>query len=352
MNKGDYLKKAKDYLCSVRKSYLKNYNFNNKIFSFSIACSFLLSNGVNALLNVNDDDSFQSTESVYEYIDKNPYLDDEEKESLSYVSDFIDDYYNLLDASVLRDRLQNFDIDYKDSKPEAPGIYGAWMPNINVVKFYYCENSDDISKNASIASHEYYHLLSVKYDKEYSECLSEGVTSLLNYEYSDFKNKDYYVKERQIARMLSLIIGKDKLIQSYLKYDSDMLKKSLREISTNREQLDNLFVNMKELHNINIEISKYVEKVLSDEEYDKFEELLNKKQKLVVKVARNINHFALSSEIVFEPEYNSVIFNFMKDDYEVMEINNKKFVNFVDNDIQTYLIRKNVNSKVYNKKND
>ena len=352
MNKGELIKKAKEHLYSVRKCYTSNYDYNNKLFSFSIAFSILLSNGINGLLNTRDVDRFQSAESVYEYIDKNPYLDEEEKESLYYVSDFVDDYYQLLDASVLRNRLQNFDIDYKAALSEAPGIYGAWMPNINVVKFYYCDNSDDISKNNSIASHEYYHLLSVKYNKEYSECLSEGVTSLLNYEYSDFNNKDYYVKERQIARMLSMIIGKDELIESYLEYDNDMLKKSLKEISTNKEELDSLFENMEKLHSVNIKISKYVEKVLSDEEYDKFDKLLREKQRLTIEVARNINHFARSKDISFEPEFANVITNFMKDDYEIMIIDEKKYVNFVDNDIQTYVIKRNVNNKVYKKEND
>ena len=53
-------------------------------------------------------------------------------------------------------------------------------------------------------AHEYYHLMSAKYDGKYSECLSEGVTSLLNYEYSDFKRNNGYKESIELSKKYHL----------------------------------------------------------------------------------------------------------------------------------------------------
>lgn len=338
MNKKKIVNRINDEISSIRRYYVKKYELNNKVLSFSLAFSLALTNACSFILNNQKRDSFESSLEVYEYIDKNPYLDENEKESLYYVEDFINEYYYLLDAESLRRRLQEFDIDYKELDSN---IYGSWKSNINVVNLCYCDNSSGISKNKSIISHELYHMISVNKDGEYSACLSEGIASLLNYEYSDFNNSDLYVKERQIARLFSILVGKEDMMNSYLNSDMNSLKKSLMKISTDKDRVVELFDDIEMYHKLNVESFSYINKTLEKEEFDKYQDLNNKKYDFCIRIATNLNHYAKSKELKFNDDFYKAMNTFVNGNDEVMELESKYYIYLVDEDNKMYSIKKN-----------
>ena len=342
MNKKEIINKINDEISFIRRCYVKKYELNNKVLSFSLAFSLALTNSCNMLLRQNRKECFSSADSVYEYVEKNPYLDDNEKESLYYVEGFINDYYYLLDAEVLKHRLQVFDIDYKDLDSN---IYGSWKSNIDVVNLYCCDNSLDIKKNKSTISHELYHVLSVNNDKEYSECLSEGITSLLNYEYSDFNNSDLYIKERQIARLLTILVGKENMIDSYLNFDIYKLKSNLKKISTNKEKLKDLFDSIEEYHKLNIESFSYINKTLDSETYKEYKKNYKKKYELSIKIAADLNYYAKSKKLEFNDDFYIALNSFVNENDEVMEIDSNYYVYLDDSDIKMYTINNNSNKE-------
>lgn len=338
MNKKEILNKLKKETSFISKKYY----FSNRVFSFSIIFSLALSNVGITFSNDKDGESFTSSKAVYGYIDKNPYLDKNEKESLHYVENFVNDYYYLLDVETLKERLQIVDIDYKDLESN---VYASWKSNIDVINLYYCKNSGGISDNKSIISHELYHMFSVNHDKEYSECLSEGMASLLNYEYSDFENSDLYVKERQIARLFSILVGKENMMDSYLNFDMNKLKKSLKKISTNKQKLEGLFQKIEEYHKLNKESFKYINKTLDIDTYKKYEELNDKKYELAVGIAADFNYYAMSKEIEMDDKFYTAINTFSNTNDEVMEIDNKYYVYLVHEDSKMYTLNKKSQSK-------
>lgn len=350
MNKRDAIYSCEKRLDDIRKIYLKDYNRNNKILSFSLAFSMLFSNATYKLITRHNEEVFTNSNTVYEYVDRNPYLDEEEKESISYIDDFIKDYYYLLDVEALRDKLSTFDIDYRKGKHdslESSKILGSWKPNINVVNFYYCDNSSDISDNKSAAAHEYYHLMSTKYDSEYSECLSEGVTSLLNYEYSDFENVDFYTKEREISRMISMLVEREDLVKSYTHCDNDILKNSLYKISTDKDVLKSLFKNMDRFHSTNLKTLDYLDRTLDKEEYSKYKNISDERYRLMVEVAKNLNHYAMSKGISRDDDFYLALTNFLTSDIDEMEMEGKYYLTQNNEDLEIYTIKKH--HKIYKK---
>ena len=352
MNKKDAIYIYKKRLEDVRKIYVKDYDRNNRILSFSLAFSMLFSNATYRLINSKTEEVFTNSSEVYEYINRNPYLDEEEKKSIYYIDEFVNDYYYLLDVEALKDKLPTFDIDYRKGKNdslESSKILGSWKPNINVINFYYCNNSADISDNKSAAAHEYYHLMSAKYEGKYSECLSEGVTSLLNYEYSDFKNVDFYKKEREIARMISILVGRENLIKSYTHCDNDILKNSLHKISTDDDVLKSLFKNIEDFHKTNLKILDYLDRTLDRKEYFEYQKITDQRYRLMVEVAKNLNHYAMSKEISHGDDFYLVLNKFLTSDIDEMQMDGKYYLTQDVEDLKIYTIKKHLNNKIYTK---
>ena len=72
-------------------------------------------------------------------------------------------------------------------------------------------------------------------DKDYSNFLSEGVTSLICSEYD--LTPDAYFRQAVVVRMLCEIIGSDIVMESFLQSDFKLIEDELLKIDNDKEKM-------------------------------------------------------------------------------------------------------------------
>ena len=276
----------------VQKYYKNNQKISNFL-CFSSVLVLISSYNLLSLLSSNENKYDNVTsENLSLIVSDNDSLDSKEQEVFENINEFIDDYGYYLEDNKVCDNLLNLNIKYgSDENISSDSIAASWNPNTQTISLYCCETSSDIGQYEGVVSHELYHLLSTNEDKEYSACLSEGITCLINYEYSDYKNTDYYYKQQLIAQALCTIVGKDVLIKSYLKYDEDILKKKLLNIYHDETVVNEFFYNIDRYHTLNTEYLQYINKKLSGKEKDNYYNLREKMNNTLNTISKELEFY-------------------------------------------------------------
>lgn len=300
------------------------------LLAFTIGTSpiiYLLENN----LKENAGNTFTSASEVYKCIDGNDNLDDNEKEIIYYISDFIEDYYYYLDTDLVENQLSKFDIKYKNTTEQS--ITGSWHPITKNMKFYTFDSSDDLEKNQSVASHELLHLLSTSVLSGYSKFLYEGITSLINYEYSQGQYCNLYYKQVLITQSLCEILGGKCVVKSYLQSDEDIIKDRLLKMDNDEDRVDRLFKNFDRYQYIYDELIDYVEIELDDSTYQDYCEISKLKKEILINIAEDLKYYyeaktqkELSSSDIMADYLDRLI----EDDCQIVIDDNKTTIYFND----------------------
>lgn len=276
----------------IQKNPNKSRNIKKKaavgLLTFTIGTGpiiYLLENN----LKDNAGNTFTSASEVYKCIDENDNLDDNEKEIIYYISDFIEDYYYYMDTDLVENQLSKFDIKYKNTTEQS--ITGSWHPIIKNMNFYTFASSDELDKNQGVASHELLHLLSTSILSGYSKLLYEGITSLINYEYSEGEYCNLYYKQVLVVQSLCEILGGDCVIKSYLQSDEDIIRDRLLKIDNDEDRVDRLFKNFDRYQYIYDESIDYFEIELDDNTYQEYCEIKELEQDVLTSIVEDLKYY-------------------------------------------------------------
>lgn len=188
-------------------------------------------------------------------ISNNNNINKEEKEYLNGIDVFLNDYEQYIDIPLVCDRLEKFDIIYKNSSQESSVITtGKWSRDNDKI-IYYITDFDSEERRKKVINHELLHLVSF-HDNYYPSVLTEGVTSTICCEYN--LNEDSYSKYRLITYMLCEIVSSDIVIESYLKGDFSIIEKKLYEIIPDNKLIENLKLCLDNSYEYNHIVSKYI----------------------------------------------------------------------------------------------
>lgn len=264
-----------------------------KYLSFLIS-SFIFIGGISSAINSfrrNKEDVQVSKEDIkylYTAINSNPNLNDEEKESLSNLYEFIEDYYYLIDFDFACFKLNTFDIKYEEIEDVSIPATGTWNHSTNDMTLYLTDDEDiDFSDNP-IVDHELLHLISVD-NSYFPRALEEGIDSLVISEYDSFN--DAYHKQRVITMMLCEIVDPDIIIESYLKKDFSIIEKELLKIDSDSNLLAILEESLDSYQDIFLDINKYYGKDLDDEEVEEAKTYFEDEHTVVEKINDILCHY-------------------------------------------------------------
>ena len=126
-------------------------------------------------------------EEVYDYLDKNPYLSQEEKEYIHRYEDFIVSELPYTNYQDLKDNLLNMRTFYHNELGQNLGTWSYSGKNKYNIDIYYCgENLALNPQNYNIFSHEVLHAFTVNYKHEpsYLNPFYEFLNMVLNNEYA------------------------------------------------------------------------------------------------------------------------------------------------------------------------
>ena len=186
-------------------------------------------------------ESKTSAKTVSTAISNNDNIDEKEIKYLDNIKSFFNDYEKYIDVKLAFERLEKFDIIYKESKENSPIITGgSWSSKDNNIT-YYITAKDNEEERKNVISHELLHLVST-HDSYYPKVLSEGITSVISKEYGF--GDDSYNKYRLITYMLCEVVSSDTVIESYLKGDFSIIEKKLNEIDPSKELCNKLKENL------------------------------------------------------------------------------------------------------------
>lgn len=279
----------------------------NNILAVTLS-SILFINGVSSAYKLSREKSNEisnssyNQETLYNSININPNLTDEEKDIIYNISDFVDDYYEFIDYDNACYQLQNFDIEYKPQEKADIATAGDWDYISHYMRFYIIDDSQYSLKNNTVAKHELVHLISVNGDF-FPLALEEGIDSLICAEYD--QEYDAYYKQRIITMMLCEIIDPEIIIESYLQKDFNIIKEELLKIDDDKSKI------------------KKLEKLL-----EKYQEAFNKNTKTVGKSLNKLEHKIINKKIDEENEILAEINNILCDYYKTKT--NKKIGNPVE----------------------
>ena len=194
-------------------------------------------------------------------ISNNDNIDDKEKKYLEDIKSFLSDYEKYIDEKIAFERLEKFDIIYKENKENGPIITKGSYSGKDDEIIYYITDNDNEEKRKRVISHELLHLVST-HDNYYPKVLNEGITSVICYEYN--LNEDSYFKNRLIAYMLCEIVSSETVVESYLKGDFSIIEKKLYEIIPDKKIIEKLEENLNAYYEYNNLTNEYLGKELDE----------------------------------------------------------------------------------------
>ena len=326
---------------------LKNFK---RFIAFLATTDFILSLGTLSLIIDKQimpryHERVSNTSDLYKSINSNENLDDKEKEILTYVSDFISDYYYYMDDEDVNQKLSTFDIKYEETSDNH--LAGTWNSWFNEMTFYNCDYSVELNSNQDVVSHELYHLLS---GDIYNPCLREGITSLINYEYSNYQNTDGYFKQLLMSQILCEIIDPELIIKSYLQSDISILKTELLKIDDDKSRFKRLLNNMENYQLLFDQYLNYVEVELDEITYNEYLQLKDCKQNLLDSIKEDLQFYYQQSGKESNSELvNNYLEKLVFDYDKIIENDNKKVVYICDRNIPSNYFTKQDNKQLIKK---
>lgn len=213
---------------------------------------------------------------LYDAINKNDNLDEKEKRLIDNSWIFINDYYQYIDFTNVENVLEDFDILY--SSDSSGGTAATWNNDKKVITIY---GDTDILEKSSSANHEFIHMLSTS-DKDYSNFLSEGVTSLICSEYD--LTPDAYFRQAVVVRMLCEIIGSDIVMESFLQSDFKLIEDELLKIDNDKEKIEELTNYFEEFEKDFYERADLPAKLVNKEQEEQHNKLVKEEDGLAIKI--------------------------------------------------------------------
>ncbi len=209
-----------------RKRYIKQEHRFIGVAIATIYGFYVLSTNIGYILRKLD--TRDSVADMKTSISSNSNINEEEKEYLNGIDVFLNDYEKYIDIPFACEKLENFDILYKDCEDKGSVITkGIWSKSKGKITYYITDDESEELRKKTI-NHELLHLIS-SHDGYYPGILNEGITSVICYEY-DLSTDYCYDKYRLITYMLCEIVSSDTVIESYLKSDFSLIEKKLYEI--------------------------------------------------------------------------------------------------------------------------
>lgn len=241
-----------------------------------------------SLLKSNSE-QFESPNEIYNVIEQNEHLDENEKEMIYYISDFIEDYYQYFDKELVSKRLEDFEVKYKKTNDRS--VVGSWSPFSQKMCFYNINNSTQIKNDQDVASHEMMHLVCRQQFLNYSTTLGEAIDSLICYEYSDYEDINLYYKHILIAQCLCELTTSDTVVESYLQADLKLLKKEIKKIDASNTRVNRLIMNIESFHNAFCDYAYYLGQNLNEIEYRDYLNAVTKKDNILTDIEKDLKYY-------------------------------------------------------------
>lgn len=161
----------------------------------------------------------KACETIFRNIKFNPYLEEDELETLKNLEPFVlNDPY--LDMSNVLQKFMTIDVEEKYNLGERDGA--MYFPPTNRVYYFYNTWTSD---KESALIHEYLHSIGSLDNK----VLNEGMTSLLAGDIQECDNMNYdgYILQRYCMQYVISIVGSDLALEAYSKNDISIIDNEL-----------------------------------------------------------------------------------------------------------------------------
>ena len=230
-----------------RKRYIKQEHRFIGVAIATIYGFYVLSTNIGYILRKLD--TRDSVADMKTSISSNSNINEEEKEYLNGIDVFLNDYEKYIDIPFACEKLENFDILYKDCEDKGSVITkGIWSKSKGKITYYITDDESEELRKKTI-NHELLHLIS-SHDGYYPGILNEGITSVICYEY-DLSTDYCYDKYRLITYMLCEIVSSETVVESYLKGDFSIIEKKLYEIIPDNKIIENFKENLNTYYEYN-----------------------------------------------------------------------------------------------------
>ena len=223
--------------------------------------------------------------------------------------------------------------------PMSERISGMCIKQSNI-KVIAINSNMSYGRQRFTVAHELYHLLS---GDIYNKCLEEGITSLINYEYSDYENQDSYYKQLLIAQILCEIIDPELVVKSYLQADTSIITDELFKIDNNKTRYKRLFKNLSRYQEVFNEYLEYTEVDLEKGSYNDYLNLKNIEEDLLKSIKSDLKFYYDHSKNRKDEATVEDYFDKLTTDYDIVvnSNNNKnKIVYMGDYNTESKYLRK------------
>lgn len=199
-----------------------------------------------AAVTANETTSVLTLNDLYEAINSNDNLNENEKKVLDNVMPFLQDYSDYISYNDLIDNLSNFDIVYENrERTKDFNLGGTWSRSNQLITLYNSKEEDLLNEDSCI-NHEMVHLL-CEHKNDYPRFFTEGLDALVCEEYG-FDSFGHYPCQVLFSRMLCEVIDPEIVMESYIKQDFSIIRNELLKIDSNEEKLDAMLNELDNFH--------------------------------------------------------------------------------------------------------
>lgn len=226
-------------------SYVSNELPNIKTIPYCFEINHTDIENTNNYEGLNDEQFHEkATETIFNNVHNNPYLDKTELEILYELKDYVKNN-PYLDLNDVFHKLMTIRVEERYSLGhERTADYRS---QYNLVRYYYNLETTKKSYKREVLIHEYIHSIG----NLSSRALNEGMTSILTQDIISFTKIDYF-NERTCCEYIIDLVGENVLLEAFSKKDQNILTNELKKIFDQEESILELYELLEEFCNGNI----------------------------------------------------------------------------------------------------